>query len=98
MNVVYEVGTKAHREAQSKLTGNKPDVTKNVDANQDLESLVLKDKVAGSQATPDAPASSADDELKLSLQKTLNDAGVDFSPRLGVAKLQALVDGLSKPE
>lgn len=98
MTVVYEVGTKAHKEAQRKLTGNKPDAEKNVDVNQDLESLVVKDKVAGSQATPDAPASNANDELKLSLQKTLNDAGVKFSPKLGVPKLQELVDGLSKPE
>ena len=34
-------------------------------------------------------------DVKASLQKTLDDAGVKYNDRLGVAKLQLLVDGLS---
>ena len=57
---------------------------------------VMEDvEVAETEGTPYVPASANE---KAELQKVLTDAGVEFSPQLGVKKLQALVDGLPKED
>ena len=84
MNVVFEV-----------------DRTKKVKvAEETVNTIESKDPVDGLVNTPvaDVPVKDKGIDEKARLQGILTDAGIDFSKQLGVAKLQALVDGIPVAE